>query len=572
MEPDRDAVERLLASVADGIPVDWEAAERQARPEERARLEALRAIAGVADFSRGLQRGAGDASFPERWGSLLLLERLGAGARADVFRAWDPALRREVALKLLRPGAGGDGEALLAEGRAAAAIRHPHVVTVYGIERHDGRVGLTMELLRGATLEQEVLAGGPLDFATAARLGSELASALGAVHGAGLLHRDLKPANVVRDSEGRFVLADFGLGLRAEEARTAPAASGTPMYMAPEVLAGGPATHRSDVHSLGLVLWFALAGGHPYDVATLPALVAAAARGPSPALRERRPDTPPGLAAAVARATAVDPKERFAGAPEAGIALAEAARRIASRRRRLARTPVLVLATVVIAVTAWAGLRAWRAARHGGSPAPATPPAAATAAGAYGVEASFVRHDAGGRELRLATGDRVRPGDRLSLEVRATRPVWVYVLDEDEHGERFLLFPQPSFDAHNPLAADSSFLLPGTIGGKPNAWTVTSAGGREHFLVVASPGPVAELEADLGRLPAPRAGAPIAYATVGRASTERLRGVGGLAELPEAPAVASPDTGVFAHFRALAGRETGVHGIWVRQVVLENPR
>lgn len=567
MEAERDAVERLLASVADGIPVDWDEALESGPPEGRARLEALRAIAGVADFNRGLQRGGGDAAHPERWGGLLLLERLGTGAHADVFRAWDPALRREVALKLLRAGS-GDDEALLAEGRAAAAIRHPHVVTVYGIERHDGRVGLTMELLRGATLEQEVLAHGALAPAAATRLGTEMAGALAAVHAAGLLHRDLKPANVVRDGQGGFVLADFGLGLRVDAARTAPLASGTPMYMAPEVLAGSPAGARSDVHSLGLVLWFALAGRHPYEVKTLAERIAAATAGPTPPLRTLRPEVPAPLAAAIERAIAPDPQARFASARELAAALAGAP--AAAARPRASRAPALAVAAVLVAVAAWAAWRAWGPAAKPAAP-PAAPPTAAPAAATYDVQAAFVRH-ADGEAIRLVTGDRVHPGDELSLDVRASRPVWVYVLNQDERGEQFLLFPQPAFDVQNPLPADADVALPGTIAGRPNAWTVTSAGGREHFLVVASPEPVAELEADLARLPAPRAGAPIAYATVGRAATERLRGVGGLTVLPEEPARPAAETGAFARFRALAGRESGVHGVWVRQVVLENPR
>ena len=126
------------------------------------------------------------------------------------------------------------------------------------------------------------------------------------------------------------------------------------------------------------------------------------------------------------------------------------------------------------------------------------------------------------------------------------------------------------FDRGNPVPGDSTILLPGTRGGRENAWTVTSRGGREHLMVVADPAPVAELEAELARLPAPVPNAPIRYARVGEATMERLRGMGGVSEVP-APGPRPDATRAFERIRALAGREQGVRGTWVRQVVLENP-
>src|SRR5262245_47745970 len=136
MSPERDPIDELIASVSDGRPVDWNAAERAVPAAARPRIDALRELERIADFSRGLQQETLEA--PERWGELVILERIGGGSKAEVFRAWDPALRRDVALKLLRPGA--DAGSLMDEGRAAARIRHPHVVTVHGIDRRDGRI------------------------------------------------------------------------------------------------------------------------------------------------------------------------------------------------------------------------------------------------------------------------------------------------------------------------------------------------------------------------------------------------------------------------------------------------
>lgn len=575
---DRDPVEELLDAVSDGKPINWNTAVHGLDPGLRVRVDALRDVSRIAEFNRGLQEQTSGAPMPERWGDLLLLERIGSGAHAEVFRAWDPALRREVALKLLRSDA--DEARLLEEGRAAARVRHAHVAAVHGIDVRDNRVGLWMELVRGPNLEQEVRARGPLAPDEAARLGNEVASALSAVHAAGLLHRDVKPANVVRDAEGRYVLTDFGLGVTREDAaREASSSAGTPMYMAPELLLGAVPTERSDVYALGLVLWFALAGRHPFAAASLAELSQIAARGPKPSLRELQPDaaTVP-LANIVERAIDPDPSQRFADAREMlgaieglGGVLAVRPGNAASTARIEPLRKALVMGGILVAVGLVA-LVVVRSIRPEGTDTarPTAPAVAPPLPGPYTVEASFLRRDQRGAS-RLQTGDRVKPGDRLSLEFRATRPTWVYVLNEDERGERYLLFPQPRFDAKNPLTPDSSHVLPGTVEGRENAWTVTSAGGREYLLVVAGPEAVPELEAELLRLPAPVPGRRIEYAKVGRATVERLRGVGGMSELPADTPAPARRAAVFDRFRALAGRESDVRGVWVRQIALENP-
>jgi hypothetical protein len=577
MADERDPIEDLLASISDGGSIDWDAAARRTRPEHRARMETLRDISRIAAFSRSVQRAdvrqsRGDAAMPERWGDLLLLERIGTGAHADVFRAWDPKLQREVALKLIRPAGAAADASLVDEGRVAARIRHPNVVTVHGIDRHADRVGLWMELVRGTTLEQIVRSRGPLPHADVVGLGADIGSALAAVHGAGLLHRDIKPANVVRDLEDRWVLADFGVGQRWDEPALAAAPSGTPMYMAPELLKGAPASERSDVYAVGLLLWFALAGRHPFEADSFAALVAAAESGPAP-LRAVRADVPPALAACVDRAIAPRPDERYANARQ----FLDALRAAAPRARRAWDAKRMLSFVVLPALVLLAVIAVWRAR----APAPAAStdaarvesPGAAAAAPAptYTVEASFLRRDEHGSQ-RLANGDRVQPGDRLSLEMRVTRRAWVYVLNEDDRGARFLLFPQPRFDTRNPLPANALCVLPGLVGGQENAWIVTSPGEKEYFLVIASPEPVPELEAELERIPAPTPGRPIEYAAVGDAIVERLRGVGGVEPLPSGTAPAAPPPRAFDRFRALAGRETEVRGVWVRQIVLENPR
>ncbi len=563
----------LLDSVSEGRDVDW--TKTGAGEEDQPRVAALREVARIADFNRALQRPPGASPAGERrWGPLLLLELLGTGATGEVWRAWDPQLEREIALKLLQSGTSGplagDLSPLLDEGRALARVRHPNVVALHGIETHEGRTGLRMEFVRGATLEQRIAERGALAPDEAARMGVELARALAAVHAAGLVHRDVKPANVVIETGGRLVLTDFGLGQRRFlAANDAARVTGTPLFMPPERLRGEIATERGDLYGAGVTLWCALAGRHPFVAGTLAELRQATEAGPRPGLRELRPELPPALLAIVERAMAPRAEDRFASAAELADALERCLARTpdAAPRTRAGR-PGLALA--LAAMLGMAAIGAWWFTR----PRPVavtSPPATAApdpAQAPYAVEAALVRHDRDGVR-RLANGDRVRPGDRLSLQFHATRPAYVYVLNEDERGESFLLFPQPVFDQANPLPATSTLTLPGTIGGAENAWTVTSRGGREHFLVVASPEPVAELEAQLARLPAARPGRPVEYAAVPPAAVERLRGVGGVAPVPvdDTPHRA----GTFDRFRALADRESGVRGTWVRQITLENP-
>lgn len=575
MNKDVDAYERLLSALADDAPAEWNAERDAFAAGEPKRFAPLQELSRIAEFHRALQRAPQAQGAPEiaEWGPLLLLERLAAGARSEVWRAWDPAMRREVALKRIDAGplSGTAAEgALLDEARAAARVSHPHVVVVHGVARHGDRVGLWMELVRGQSLDAIVRQGGALPAADVARLGADLAAALAAVHAAGVLHRDLKPANVIRDQSGRWVLVDFGLGLSADQ-RDSPAhaSAGTPMYLAPEIFRGGPPTESSDLYSLGLLLWFALTGADAFPASNVAERVRMAEAGVDLATRRAARRAHGSLATLLERAIALESASRWPSA-----AAFEQALRAWKPGRGAASRALLPLAGALVVVAALAWFAPWRADDRATTPSTgiaAAPAAPATApSGTYAVEASLVRRGDAGSEP-LADGARVRPGDRLSLQLRVSRPAYAYVLNEDERGERYLLFPQPAFDLANPLPPDSAMILPGTIGGSENAWTVTSRGAREHFLVVVSPEPVAELEAELSRLPAPRAGRAVSYATVSDATVERLRGVGGVSPLPARPGVAPRQASAFDRFRSLSTRESGVSGVWVRQIVLENP-
>ena len=195
-----------------------------------------------------------------------MLEHIASGAFGDVYRAWDPQLNREVALKLLRraPDADAHADEVVNEGRLLARLRHPHIVSVYGAARIDGQVGLWMEFLRGRTLAQAVTTDGALPTRKVAEIGAALCDALGAVHKAGLVHRDVKAQNVMLADDGRVVLMDFGAG--GDLRHVGLDMAGTPLYLAPEVARGAPASPQSDVYSLGVLLRYAATGAYSRDV------------------------------------------------------------------------------------------------------------------------------------------------------------------------------------------------------------------------------------------------------------------------------------------------------------------
>jgi len=257
------------------------------------------------------------------WGSFALLARVGFGGFGEVYRAWDPHLQREVALKLLLPGvATGEAEyeAMLREARALASVRHPNIVPVYGIDRHDGRVGFWTDFVRGKTLSVLVGEQGTFGAREAALIGLDVARALSAVHRGGMLHRDIKAENVMREEGGRILLMDFGLS--ALEQRQTNIA-GTPNYMAPELFAGGRSTVATDIYAMGVLLYFLVSGDYPARLSgltTKEALDAFPARRP---LMDLRPDLPESLLRTVSTAMEMDPAKRFTSAGQLASALAE---------------------------------------------------------------------------------------------------------------------------------------------------------------------------------------------------------------------------------------------------------
>jgi serine/threonine protein kinase/tetratricopeptide (TPR) repeat protein len=330
LAPQQELV-NLAASIADGEAVDWDALEAAAENDHRRQvLRELRLIAGMAALHRThAEEEAASADQPPppaqsigTWGPFTLLEKVGEGAFGEVFRARD-ALQRDVALKLLRTGRGPGSRSaaqisvrILHEGRIMARVRHTNVVSVFGSEEHEGRVGLSMEFVRGRTLEALLETHGTLSAREAALIGRELCRALAATHAAGLVHRDVKARNVMREEGGRVVLMDFGAGQVSEPDQEphGRGVTGTPLYLAPELLQSGDATVRSDIYSLGVLLFHLVTRSYPVSARTLDELRLAHLHGDRRRLNDLRPELPDDFVRVLERAIDPDPQRRFSSA------------------------------------------------------------------------------------------------------------------------------------------------------------------------------------------------------------------------------------------------------------------
>ena len=561
MSDKSQVLKRLIEAITDGAEIDWEL-EIDNNSELGGKLRSLRtidAIARVYRESAPVTSGELPASSISRWGPLELREKIGEGAFGEVHRAWDPTLQREVALKLLRAERSeseADTTRFIDEARKLARVRHPNVLVVYGADRHQGRVGLWTELLEGKTLEDCLRSDGPFAAHEASAIGLDLCHALAAVHNAGLVHRDVKPVNVIRERGGRTVLLDFSVAafrIGQEPATGRTSLSGTPLCMAPELFRGEEASRASDIYSLGVLLYRLVSRRFPVEARSIEELRERHSRGDSVPLLDARPDLPVAFVQVVETALRATPRERYASAGELERALAASLGRPVEpepspprpwwRQRPLLWAAASMTLAVVGAIALWNLLL-----------------------GPLEVEASLFRMS-DGREERLLPGSRVALGDRLFLEIEGSKSMHVYVLNEDESGKAFVLFPLPGITEQNPLSSNVRHRLPGQVAGIGTNWEVSSVGGEESFLVLASKRPLEELERQIAGLP--RAGSAGAV-SIGEETIDVLRGIGGLAESP-LQETSVRHKRLSDMFAKTAGPSTSKSGIWIWQIRLSNP-
>lgn len=625
-------------------------------------------------------------------GHYLIRERLGSGGMGFVYRARDTKLGRDVALKVLSRVVSDDSEGLVRferEAKTLAALNHPNVVTVYSVEEESSHHFITMELVQGHTLA-DIVSGKRLSLARIVDLATGLVGAVAAAHEQGIIHRDLKPNNVMLSRSGEVKVLDFGLAKSripapAETTRATITQQGTLLgtvpYMSPEQLVGGKLDARSDVFSLGLVLYELATGRHPFESENEASVISSILRDDPPPLTDRRGDVPWHLDRIVGRCLEKVPDDRYLSAVELARDLADLSHQVGaprpaervlsafgwgSRELRWMGTA----AGVVLVVTLGVALQRFNSSGGGsipqskhqqmeaapvgrasaaseikgstsravsqqsqdivpesavnsepegstsrsqvplessstpveaqpgtvgvrGSPqpvpakAPAGPGISAAGGGESGsdmqateaaepgsaplrhtVQAALYRRGAAGRE-RLLTGSRVSLGDELFLTFKGSRSLYVYVLNEDDVGEIYILFPVQASDLQNPLRAGETHRLPGSRVNKLLNWQISTVAGEESLLVIASPTRLEALEVVLADVPEAQEHA-LTYVRVPAPVVGRLRGIGGLVETNEEGEFLSSE-GLFARVQTVIDGEESFQGVWIRRIDLRSP-
>ncbi len=324
---DDDALLRAAGAVADKTPVEWDR-EDASNPGLRAHLRQLRAIEALIALHAATPP---DPLIGTSLSHYRVLEMIGAGGMGVVYKAEDLKLRRRVALKVLPPDRMGSEEhraRFLREARAAAAVTHPHIATIHEVGEEGAVLFIAMELIEGQTLRSR-LESGRVTLDEAVRSCAEIAEGLSRAHGAHVIHRDLKPANVMLGPDGHVKILDFGLarlhagptdvlesgpsGVETGSADLTAAGRvlGTPSYMSPEQARGESVDARSDLFSLGVMLYEMVTGRAPFrgetPTETLSAIIG---DDPVPAM-EINPAIPPALGQVIGRCLEKDPRDRY---------------------------------------------------------------------------------------------------------------------------------------------------------------------------------------------------------------------------------------------------------------------
>lgn len=328
--------------------------------------------------------------------------------------------------------------------------------------------------------------------------------------------------------------------------------SGTPLFMAPEVLDGEVAGVSSDIYSLGVLLFRLVTKAFPVEARRLSDLRAKHRQGERRLLRDARADLSVGFVHVVDKALALEATERYASVGEMERALTASLGGVHEDKSNETKVSVWTfrrvsqaVAMVVLAAALWIF---W--------PGPSD----------LWVASSFSRLRAGEEQL-LSDGGQLQPGDELFLEIQGSVPFYVYIFNEDQQGNVFVLFPMEGLDSQNPLEADVEHRLPGAIEGADFNWEVTSVGERETLMVIASRSRLSGIEDKLQGVPTAQVGRPVEISS--QDLVPLLRGIGGLKQA--APDQSVQGLSLSTAFSGLASHALKESGLWTRRMELTNP-
>ncbi|MBN1427580.1 MAG: serine/threonine protein kinase [Anaerolineae bacterium] len=288
-------------------------------------------------------------------GPYQILDEIGRGGMADVYRAIQPSIGREVAIKILPAYFLQDRifvERFTREVQVIASLQHPHILPVYDFGEEDGLPYIVMAYMTGGTLAERIRREGGLPLGEVVRLVEQIASGLDFAHEKGIIHRDFKPSNVLLDEKGNVYLADFGIAKIAQDTAhlTDSGMVGTPTYMAPELTQKGGMTPLVDVYALGVTLFELLTGRHAYQAETPVGILMAHINSPIPDVRVYRPSLADAVQRVVERAMAKDPYQRIQSpgslATELKRAVEETNKSGFQDTARLSRTPALPVESI----------------------------------------------------------------------------------------------------------------------------------------------------------------------------------------------------------------------------------
>jgi serine/threonine protein kinase len=495
------------------------------------------------------------ADQPQKIGRYEIRGTLGQGAMGVVYRGWDTRLEMDVAIKVLLadpkdPATSEELARLVREVKISRQLKHPNIVSVYDVDDDPatGRTFIVMEFIQGVPLGS-LHTKKILSFQETVELIGQVASALDYASQAGVVHRDIKPANILVDVDSLTPkLVDFGVARLAGANMTqAQTLLGTPHYMSPEQWRGEVADGRSDLFSLGVVLYELLTGQKAFPGDSLPAIMTAALapNTPMPPVDVRPGVIPPALSRVVMRALAKNPNDRFARGTELQKALqkaltqpqaaepppAPATPRLATPAPRAAPQPVQQtpgFSTGGLALKASEPEQPQQAeedaaskqsARKGGKSLPSKavvaglmlvalpavgwlgwPIAKAALMPTVAIHLGVLRQDQQGTPSVLKQGDSLLPGDRMAIYIKPKDTTYVYVLRVSTSGEVTKVFPNPAVTPQeNPVLAGTELWLPA-----PNSvrgwYSLNEAAGQSQVVVIATSDPLRRLDDPIGLL------------------------------------------------------------------------